>query len=236
MFDAEKLLGALLGSGLDRHGQGSALDSLGGLGQLGGLASPGKQTLAMGLLGVAVAAFEHFTENRSQAPSSGAAPGSAPGIPPQPPAAPPPPPGAAISAGPPPSAPPAAPPAAPAAASEPGQDEALLYLRGMIAAAAADGRIDAQERGKIIGQLDRSGLDSEEHDFLVREMRQPADIDALVQAVQTPQQALNLYVCSLLAIEVDTEAERDYLRRLAQGLRLSPERLSAVHTRYQVSL
>ena len=69
MFDAEKLLGGLLGSGMDRQGLGSTL---------GNLASPGKASVAMGLLGVAMAAFEHFTEDRSssQGQRAGAGPAS----------------------------------------------------------------------------------------------------------------------------------------------------------------
>ena len=47
---------------------------------------------------------------------------------------------------------------------------------------------------------------------------------------------MNLYVCSVLAIAVDTDAERDHLRRLADGLRLSPADLSAVHARYRLRL
>jgi len=219
MFDAEKLLGAMLGSGLSRHGQDSAS---GGLGQIGDLATPGKASMAMGLLGVAMAAFEHFAADRGQ-PGAPAAPGAVPGGPPQPPgAAPPPPPGT--------------PDAAPAAASEPAQDEALVYVRGMIAAAAADGSIDEQERRKILGQLDNAGLGGEERDFLLREMDRPASIDDLARSVRTPQQAMNLYVCSLMAVEVDTDAERVHLRRLAEALRLEPASLDAVHVRFQVAL
>jgi len=271
MFDAEKLLGAMLGSGLSRHGQDSAS---GGLGQIGDLATPGKASMAMGLLGVAMAAFEHFAADRGQ-PGAPAAPGAVPGGPPQPPGAapPPPPPGTSAASGPAPSAPPpppgtpaaagpassapppppgtpaaggptpAAPPpppgtpdAAPAAASEPAQDEALVYVRGMIAAAAADGSIDEQERRKILGQLDNAGLGGEERDFLLREMDRPASIDDLARSVRTPQQAMNLYVCSLMAVEVDTDAERVHLRRLAEALRLEPASLDAVHVRFQVAL
>jgi uncharacterized membrane protein YebE (DUF533 family) len=36
-------------------------------------------------------------------------------------------------------------------------------------------------------------------------------------------------MASLLAIEVSTEAERDYLQQLAQGLRLDPSVLAEIH-------
>jgi uncharacterized membrane protein YebE (DUF533 family) len=44
-------------------------------------------------------------------------------------------------------------------------------------------------------------------------------LDGLLE-VPNPQTAVEVYASSLLAIEVDTPAERDYLRRLAQGLGL----------------
>lgn len=247
MFDAEKLLGGLLGSTLGRQDMGSALGNLGklgnNLGNLGNVISPGKQAAAMGLLGVAIAAFEHFTENRAPGQQGQPGPGPMPGAPPQPPSAapsppPPPPPGAGPGAAPPPppgtsSTPPAPPGAAPV---DPAQEEALLYIRAMIAAAAADGEIDDQERGKIMERLESVGLDGEERDFLRREMDRPATAETLIQAVRNPQQAMNLYICSLLAVVVDTDAERDYLRRLGQGLQLPAQGLSEIHARYQVEL
>jgi len=136
------------------------------------------------------------------------------------------------------------PPAKQSSPSDPGvgaadasaQEEALLYVRGMIAAAAADGEIDPQERNAILGRLERTGLEDEERAFILQEMDQPPSIDLLIASVQTPEQAFNLYVCSLLAVTVDTDAEREYLCQLANRLQLSPEQLSSVHARYQVSL
>ncbi len=128
------------------------------------------------------------------------------------------------------------PPAPAAAPVNPEQNEALLYIRAMIAAAAADGIIDDQERRKIFERLESVGLDGEEREFLLREMARPAGAEELIRAVGNPQQAMNLYICSLLAVEVDTDAERDYLRQLGQGLQLPPDSLNAVHARYQVTL
>jgi hypothetical protein len=254
MFDAQKLLGGLLGSGLDRHGGGSGLGDLGNLAKLGGVGGsnlPGKGAVAMGLLGVAMAAFEHFTENKPGAPAAAGAPPARPpqtpgGMPPPAPGAAPPAPGATPpppppSAGPasPPPPPPGAAPAAPAAAPAGGEDlqaESLLYVRGMIASAAADGEIDEQERQNILGQLEDSGLDDEERNFLLAEMAKPAGIEELAAGAVNEGQALNLYVCSLLAVVVDTEEERNHLRRLAQALQLPADKLQTVHQRYQVNI
>ncbi len=238
MLDPDKLLGGLLGSGMRNRG----LDlNIGGIGNMGGKAAVG-----MGLLGVAMAAFEHFTEQKnrstmepamgdpSQPPSSPRAPSSVP--PPPPPvgaSAPPPPPPGMQTASPPPSA---ALPAASAHNRAGSNGEATLYLRAMIAAAACDGEIDAQERQHIIGKLEESGLSDDERDFLLTEMSWPMGIDELSAAVEDRQQAIRLYISSLLAIEVDTEAERDYLKQLAAALQLPPELLASIHQRFKIDI
>ena len=55
-------------------------------------------------------------------------------------------------------------------------ETALLYIRAMIAAAAADGRIDENEQQKLIGSLQQAGLDDEAHAFLQQELQSPASI------------------------------------------------------------
>jgi uncharacterized membrane protein YebE (DUF533 family) len=114
------------------------------------------------------------------------------------------------------------------------QQEAQLYLRGMIAAASADGQIDETERGQILAQLEGAGLDSEARAFLLAELERPADIDTLTGLVHDSQQGFRLYLSALLAIKVDSEAERDFLRRLAGRLHLPAETLAAVHQRYGI--
>lgn len=118
--------------------------------------------------------------------------------------------------------------------SEPGDEaildsRALILLRAMINAAKADGHIDPAEMDKILGRLDKAGADTTERDFVLQEMRTPADLEALLAQVQGPELAAEVYAASLLAIEVDTAAERDYLRRLAAGLRLPAEAVAHLH-------
>jgi uncharacterized membrane protein YebE (DUF533 family) len=61
-------------------------------------------------------------------------------------------------------------------------------------------------------------------------MRRPPDVNMLAQEARTPELAAQVYGASLLAIEVDTEAERDYLRRLAQALKLDAGTVQHLHT------
>jgi uncharacterized membrane protein YebE (DUF533 family) len=187
MFNAEKVLGGMLLRGSRRRGG------------IGGILSGGG--VALGLIGVAMAAVEQYMD-KSQAGDR--------------PAPPPPPPLAADSTD-------LAPPPAPAEAPPgPGKvhPEALLLIRAMIAAANADGKIDQQERDRIISRLRSVQLTGEEHAFVVAELGAPKDLDGIVEQVTSGDLARQVYAVSLLAIEVDTEAEKAYMDTLAGRLGL----------------
>lgn len=117
----------------------------------------------------------------------------------------------------------------PSADQEEAHGTALLMLRAMISAAKADGQIDQGEMERILGKLSEAGSDPEARDFVLAEMRGPLDLDRLVAGVKTPQQAAQVYAASLLAIEADTPAEKDYLDRLARALNLPPQATAHIH-------
>jgi uncharacterized membrane protein YebE (DUF533 family) len=98
----------------------------------------------------------------------------------------------------------------------------LAILRAMIAAAKADGHIDADEQRRIFGKLDELDLGTEEKAFVIDELRKPLDIDAVVSAATTPELALEIYAASVLAIDPDDPAEQAYLAMLASRLKLDP--------------
>jgi len=78
------------------------------------------------------------------------------------------------------------------------------------------------------GAID-DGVSAEEKQFLMQELRKPLDIRALVAGVNSPALAAEVYAASLLAIDVDTQAEVDYLRSLAVELGLDDETVAQVH-------
>lgn len=101
-----------------------------------------------------------------------------------------------------------------------GGDVRLLLLRAMIMAAKADGHIDAKEQETIRGEIDRLSLGAQEKGFLFDLMGQPADPLALARDARDEAQASEIYLVSLLAVDVDTPEERRYLERLGDALRL----------------
>jgi uncharacterized membrane protein YebE (DUF533 family) len=99
----------------------------------------------------------------------------------------------------------------------------LTLVRAMIAAARSDGRLDAQESQAIFQRIESMGLDSESQALLVAEMGQPVDMDGLIASATSPEVAAEIYIASLLAIDVDTAAEKSYLAMLAARLNIPPE-------------
>lgn len=99
----------------------------------------------------------------------------------------------------------------------------LTLVRAMIAVARADGRLDAMESQTIFQKIQALGLDNESQSLLVEEMGHPVDMDAIVNSASSPEIAAEIYTASLLAVDVDTAAEKGYLAMLAARLRLPSE-------------
>ena len=100
------------------------------------------------------------------------------------------------------------------------EDDALLYLRAMVAAASADGHIDEAERARILKGLTEAGIDPEATRWLERELASPADVEELSANVNTPEKAAQVYAAARIAIDPDTMQEREFLRQLAEALDL----------------
>jgi uncharacterized membrane protein YebE (DUF533 family) len=101
--------------------------------------------------------------------------------------------------------------------------QALKVVQAMIAAARADGALDASERNRIFSQVDGSGLSSAEQEQVMRQLTQPVDIDSLVQGVDTPEHAAEIYAAASMAAHPVSRAERAWLDMLAARLHLDPK-------------
>jgi uncharacterized membrane protein YebE (DUF533 family) len=231
MFDVERLLGQMLNKGVGKSlgggiaGLGNAVGSVnGGIG-----AGIGKGALGLGALGVAWAAFEHFSEqSKSNAGATAMPPpmpGAATAMPPPPPtsndpiAMPPPPPAAAPVAD-----------ALPVVSDAQREQDATHLIRAMIAAANADGKIDADERSKILERAMTAGISPATQQFLLAELQKPAALSVIVE--QTPAHLkIDTYGATLMAIEIDTDAEHSYARQLATGLGLSVEQCQQIRAK-----
>ncbi|WP_375458454.1 tellurite resistance TerB family protein [uncultured Enterovirga sp.] len=127
-----------------------------------------------------------------------------------------------------PAAPPAGSPFHPAAEADQ-QSLCRAILRAMIAAAKADGHVDATEQANVFAAMDRMTLDSDDKAFVMDELRAPLDIDAVARGARNVEEATEIYAASLLAVDVDNPAERGYLQLLAARLQLDEELVRHLH-------
>jgi uncharacterized membrane protein YebE (DUF533 family) len=119
--------------------------------------------------------------------------------------------------------------ATPQAPIEPSQDQeaaAALMLAAMIQAAKSDGTFDEAEKQKLLGQL--GDVNAEEAAFVQAQLQAPVDVDALVS--QTPKGlGAQVYAMSVLGIDLDTQAEAQYLHKLATGYGMKPAEVNDIH-------
>lgn len=112
---------------------------------------------------------------------------------------------------------------------EPSRDQEVaagLMLAAMIQAAKSDGQFDDGERQRLLEKL--GDADADEAEFVKKQMAAPVDVDGLVR--QTPKGLeAQVYAVSLLAIDLDTQAEAQYLDKLAKGYGMTPEQVNEIH-------
>ena len=110
---------------------------------------------------------------------------------------------------------------------------AELLITAMVMAAQADGRLDQTEQDKIIQNL--QPLDANESQFLRQEFGKRHDVDEFVRAIPNGME-YEVYSISLMVIHLDTRSEAQYLRTLAECMRLNPQEVNHIHTRYGAPL
>lgn len=220
MLDAKRLLDQVLGG--QAGGEVGKVPSIGGFGRgaiAGGLAAlllgtktgrklGGSALKLGGIAAVGALAYKAYQDWQAGKSAAGTVPPAASDLP----------------ALPPPSGTPFNP------ADEAGQQSlARGLLRAMIAAAKADGHVDAKEQERVFAEIDRLGLGAEDKAFVIDELRAKLDIDAVAAAATTPELAAEIYAASLLAIDPDNAAERGYLAMLAGRLRLDDRLVAHLH-------
>jgi uncharacterized membrane protein YebE (DUF533 family) len=102
-------------------------------------------------------------------------------------------------------------------------DAAIHSIPAMVAAAAADGRIDADEHDKIVGSLTQAGFDAEAETFLAKELNSPRTVQQLAGSVKSPQEGVQLYTAARIAITDNSPAEKQFLASLAAALGIDPK-------------
>jgi len=108
------------------------------------------------------------------------------------------------------------------------QQQAEVMVRAMINAAKSDGSVDREEQQKIVGQL--GDVTQDELDFVQRELAAPLDVQGFVRSIPRGMEQ-QVYTVSLMAIDLDSNPEAQFLHHLAQGLGLSPDACNQIHAK-----
>ncbi len=100
---------------------------------------------------------------------------------------------------------------------------AILMVRTMVAAAMADGSLDAQEKQRIAAVIEKAGADPKTAAWFQQELHSPASAQELADTAETFEQAAEVYVAARVTIDPDTAAEKKFLKDLAGALGLDDE-------------
>ncbi len=111
-------------------------------------------------------------------------------------------------------------------ATQEDEDAAGLMIRAMMQAAKADGNIDAEERDKLLSNV--GDLSAEESAFINAEMARDIDVVGLARDVPKGMED-QVYMMSVMGINLDTQNEASYLNDLAQNLNLGQSQVNQIH-------
>ena len=106
-----------------------------------------------------------------------------------------------------------------------------LMLRAMIQAAKSDGRIDDAEKKKLMSNL--ADATPQEMQFVQAELNAPMDVEGLCRQVPAGL-APQVYGMSVMAIDLDSRVEAQYLNDLAKGLGLGKLAVNQIHAQVGV--
>lgn len=114
---------------------------------------------------------------------------------------------------------------------EPDRGEELseaLLLRAVLQAVKCDGTLDEAEKRRLIEAMGEA--DAREVAAVNAELARPVDVEGLARLVPAGLEP-QVYTVSLMAIDLDQQAEAEYLHALAGALELSPQEVNALHDR-----
>lgn len=103
------------------------------------------------------------------------------------------------------------------------EEHSHAILRALIAAAKADGRIDESEKQMISTEIGRHTDDPQLQQWLDDEVAKPLDASDVAQSATDPGMASEMYLASVMLVDDQQDAERNYLDELAAALQIDPQ-------------
>ena len=109
--------------------------------------------------------------------------------------------------------------------SNPGINPELVLIKAMVAAAKADGHVDADEQQKIFKAVETTSLSSAEKGLIFEFLQKDIPIFEITTGINSIEMKTEIYLASCLVITPDHPSERAHLDNLAMALQL-PAQLS----------
>ncbi|WP_027611663.1 tellurite resistance TerB family protein [Pseudomonas sp. URIL14HWK12:I6] len=104
------------------------------------------------------------------------------------------------------------------------EEHSHAVLRALIAAAKADGEIDDRERQMINGEISKHTDDPQLQQWFDTEVAKPLDANEVATAANGDQAvAAEMYLVSVILVDDQQDAERNYLDELAAALQIDPQ-------------
>ena len=123
-----------------------------------------------------------------------------------------------------------------AAPARDGRPFELALVMAMIAAANADGHVDAEEQKSIFDKVGKMPLDAEDKAFVFDALSKPPSLQDIANLAEGQEQAAELYLASRLAIDPDHPMEQAYLEGLASRLSLPAELVHHLEQQVEAAL
>ena len=106
------------------------------------------------------------------------------------------------------------------------REEVYILLKAMIYAAKVDGTVDEDEQKKILEFM--GDMSKVEQMFVEHELKKELHIEEFLKEIPKSM-AQQVYYMSLFAIDVDNEAERNYLEHLSNKLNIPYAIVDSIH-------
>lgn len=123
-----------------------------------------------------------------------------------------------------------------AAPARNGQPFGLALVQAMVAAAKADGHIDAKEQQRLFAEIERLQLDAETKGAVFDLLSKPITLEAVAGSAANEEQGAELYLASRIAIDPDHADEKAYLKALAQKLSLPADLVAHLDRQVEATL
>ena len=105
---------------------------------------------------------------------------------------------------------------------------AEAIVRVMVAAAHADGQVDASEQDMIDGELDRAGVNAETRAAFLQPLTGEALYNVVQKAALSPNHSAQLYAAASVVMADKTSSEQAFLKELAERLGVHVEHAVAI--------